>query len=303
MTNVEFDTEIDGLEVLEEDECRQMLALERVGRVAVSIGALPAVFPVNYTVAGDEIFFFTGEGTKLRAATRNAVVAFEVDHIDQWNKVGWSVMVLGTAREVMEPVVVAGARASGLHPWADGERSHLVSLSVELLSGRRVLPSGHGAEAPSPAPPPLVLGPHTPVSALAHRPVRVAPGATLQDAADVMRQANVSSVLVDPDTAIVTERDLARALQAGLGPEADVSGSVSATWWGSTRRPRSSTRPGRCSITRSVISSCAAIAAGSSAWCRFATSSRSFSTPWTPPCGPSCAATCRPARIGCDLID
>jgi CBS domain-containing protein len=38
-----------------------------------------------------------------------------------------------------------------------------------------------------------------------------------------MRDANVSIVLVEPDTAIVTERDLTRALSSGLGPGADVS--------------------------------------------------------------------------------
>jgi CBS domain-containing protein len=38
-----------------------------------------------------------------------------------------------------------------------------------------------------------------------------------------MREANVSSALVGDGKAIVTERDLARTLAAGLGPEAAVS--------------------------------------------------------------------------------
>ena len=42
---------------------------------------------------------------------------------------------------------------------------------------------------------------------------------TLQVAADTMREENVSLVLVGRDEAILTERDLRRALNAGLGPQ------------------------------------------------------------------------------------
>jgi uncharacterized protein len=60
--------DLDGLDLLSEQECRWLLGQAHVGRVAVGAGALPAVFPVNYALVGDEILFFTGEGTKLRAA-------------------------------------------------------------------------------------------------------------------------------------------------------------------------------------------------------------------------------------------
>src|ERR1019366_1238930 len=54
--------------------------------------------------------------------------------------------------------------------------------------------------------------------------VRIASHSTLQDAAHATRAANVSSVLIDPDTSMVTERDLTRALNAGIGPQASVAG-------------------------------------------------------------------------------
>ena len=50
-------------------------------------------------------------------------------------------------------------------------------------------------------------------------PVRVDEGATLAEAATVMRHANVSSVLVGTRGAIATERDLTRALAAGLSSD------------------------------------------------------------------------------------
>jgi uncharacterized protein len=206
--------ELDGLEVLSERQCRWLLGQERVGRVAVSDGALATVFPVNYSVVSDEILFFTGEGTKLRAATLNARITFQVDHIDPFAQAGWSVLVVGLAREVTEPVVVAGARASGLRPWAKGDRARLVALTTELVSGRRI---GDKVDLREPGPIAglAMIGPQSPVSALARPPVRVGAGWSLQAAAHAMREANVSSVLVDPDTAIVTERDLTQALSAG----------------------------------------------------------------------------------------
>ena len=56
------------------------------------MAALPAIFPVNYALLDGEIVFMTGEGTKLRAALERAVVAFQVDHIDEADAAGWSVM-------------------------------------------------------------------------------------------------------------------------------------------------------------------------------------------------------------------
>jgi len=68
------------------------------------------------------------------------------------------------------------------------------------------------------------VGPHSPVSLLIRRtPLRVPAGCSVGVAARAMREANVSSALVGEGEAIVTERDLARTLAAGLGPEAAVS--------------------------------------------------------------------------------
>ena len=71
-----------GLELLTPDQCQDLLARSGVGRVGVTVAALPAIFPVNYALLGDDIVFLTGEGTKLRAAADRAVVAFQVDGFD-----------------------------------------------------------------------------------------------------------------------------------------------------------------------------------------------------------------------------
>ena len=128
-----------GLEILTPAQCAALLEGNTVGRVAVTVGALPAIFPVNYAVLHDQIVFLTGEGTKLRAAADRAVVAFQIDHFDQTTGSGWSVMAVGLAEEITDPDELAAARQLNLRPFASGDRSHYVKISPEFVSGRRIL--------------------------------------------------------------------------------------------------------------------------------------------------------------------
>lgn len=65
---------------------------------------------------------------------------------------------------------------------------------------------------------------HSPLSLMVSgEAVTVAGSDSLGRAGRVMRQHNVSALLVDGGRAIVSERDLARALTTGLGPEDPVS--------------------------------------------------------------------------------
>ncbi|HZU73502.1 MAG TPA: pyridoxamine 5'-phosphate oxidase family protein [Acidimicrobiales bacterium] len=129
----------EGLELLEESECRELLARGSIGRVGVSIGALPAIFPVNYVVADDAVVFRTGQGTKLEAATDHAVVAFEVDDFDRLHHCGWSVLVMGTANLVTNPAEEAVLRRLPLRPWAGGRRWAFVRVPIVFISGRRIV--------------------------------------------------------------------------------------------------------------------------------------------------------------------
>lgn len=129
----------DGFEVLDDEECMRLLATATLGRIALTSGALPTVLPVSFAVDGDRIVIRTGRGSKLDGATRNAVVAFEVDDFEPTWGSGWSVVVTGVAREVTHPDEVA--RLSSLlgrrWPALGGER--LVTIPVGLISGRRLL--------------------------------------------------------------------------------------------------------------------------------------------------------------------
>jgi uncharacterized protein len=129
-----------GLEVLSRDECLRLLGTATLGRVGVTTGALPSVLPVNFRVDRDRILFRTGVGTKLDAATDNAVVAFEVDEIDSGARSGWSVVVTGVARELTDPDELAEAQRLALVRWAPGDDHRIVAISTDLVSGRRIVP-------------------------------------------------------------------------------------------------------------------------------------------------------------------
>jgi uncharacterized protein len=128
----------EGLEVLSEHESLQLLENARIGRVAVCLGGIPAVMPVNYALVGGEVMFFTGAGIKLNAALRGQSVTFEVDDIDVDHQCGWSVLVIG---RLVDAGLRARARAEalGLYPWAPGARHHLLRIRREMVSGRRIL--------------------------------------------------------------------------------------------------------------------------------------------------------------------
>jgi nitroimidazol reductase NimA-like FMN-containing flavoprotein (pyridoxamine 5'-phosphate oxidase superfamily) len=128
-----------GLEILSAEECHELLREATIGRVAVTVAALPAIFPVNYALLDGRIVFRTGEGTKLRTAVERAVVAFQVDHIDESTASGWSVMVVGLAEDITEPEDLLAAQRLGLRPFAAGDRSHFVGIRPEFLSGRRIV--------------------------------------------------------------------------------------------------------------------------------------------------------------------
>ena len=136
-----------GLEVLSRAECVRLLAGAHIGRVGVSVGALPTVLPVNFAVVDEAIVLRTAPGSKLDAALNNAVVAFEVDSVDPMYHTGWSVLVQGVASEVVDPAERERLRTAPLRPWADHDRDRFVRIYIDLVSGRRLVqpPPAQGA--------------------------------------------------------------------------------------------------------------------------------------------------------------
>jgi nitroimidazol reductase NimA-like FMN-containing flavoprotein (pyridoxamine 5'-phosphate oxidase superfamily) len=129
----------EGLELLTDETCWSLLRRSELGRVGVNVAALPAIFPVNYAVIDGAILFRTAPGSKLRAASDGAVVAFEVDGYDRDDRSGWSVLVVGSSEVVHDLDVTGKVLAAGLEPWAGGRRTDIVRITPGFVSGRRIV--------------------------------------------------------------------------------------------------------------------------------------------------------------------
>jgi hypothetical protein len=134
------DLDRNGLIVLSRTECVRLLSQATFGRVAVSMGALPVILPVNYRLIDDRIVFRTSPGSKLDAATTGAVVSFEVDSVEPLSHAGWSVIVTGIAAEVTTPAALAAIAEHNVPCWAHGAGDRIVEVPLTLVSGRLLVP-------------------------------------------------------------------------------------------------------------------------------------------------------------------
>ncbi|QJY50946.1 pyridoxamine 5'-phosphate oxidase family protein [Pseudonocardia broussonetiae] len=128
-----------GYRTLDRHSCLRRLRGGIVGRVVFTDGALPAAQPVNYVLDGEEVLFRTASAGKVAAATRGAVVAFQVDDIDPAARTGWSVLGVGEAYEVVDPQRLAQVSGLGLDTWAPLASNHVVCVPLQVLTGRELV--------------------------------------------------------------------------------------------------------------------------------------------------------------------
>ena len=99
---------------LNNDQVKNLLASQVLGRLACTDGKQPYIVPVTYFYDGKSIYGQTNEGMKLNIMRENPNVCFEVDSMTDMNN--WkSALVFGTFEEL------------------DGEKSN---MARELLFGR-----------------------------------------------------------------------------------------------------------------------------------------------------------------------
>ena len=127
-----------GFEVLSREECFDLLRSVPVGRIGLSMSALPVVLPVNFAVDGDRLVMRTAAGSKLDAALAGAVVAFEADQYDAETGEAWSVLVRGSASVLAAPEDVRRLADFALTSWVAEQSDQWVTISTDLVSGRRI---------------------------------------------------------------------------------------------------------------------------------------------------------------------
>ena len=126
-----------GLETLPLEVCLRLLESVPVGRVSVHADGEVVTLPVNHVVDGQDVIFRTDRGSKLSAAERRDLVAFEADDYDPRTRTGWSVLVKGHAEVVREDSEIQRLSRLGLHPWVTAtDRPFWIRIRPTSVTGR-----------------------------------------------------------------------------------------------------------------------------------------------------------------------
>ena len=125
------------VEELAERECLELLGTKQVGRVAHNDPEGPVVVPVNYVVQDGMVLFRIAPYSSLADRLRDGPASFQVDHVDEDARTGWSVLVRGHATRANSwALPEADSRPT---PWAEGGRNLHVRLSPHHISGVRLI--------------------------------------------------------------------------------------------------------------------------------------------------------------------
>jgi hypothetical protein len=127
----------DGVNVLSEDECWQLVNDAQVGRLAFAVAGEQEIFPVNFVVDGRALLFRTAEGTKLAGLTVSSHVAFEVDSYEPDTGEAWSVVFKGQAERLDHFPDIYAAEGVPIFPWQASPKQWIVRIVPAKVTGRR----------------------------------------------------------------------------------------------------------------------------------------------------------------------
>jgi hypothetical protein len=130
------------LRQLSKTRALELLGSVSLGRLVFTHRALPAIRPVNHLVECESIIVRATAGAAITSAASHngAVVAYEADSIDPDTHVGWSVIVVGTARLLTDDLAAARYRTL-LHPWISGATDDVITISTDIVTGYELVPA------------------------------------------------------------------------------------------------------------------------------------------------------------------
>ena len=82
-------------EQIPSQRCWELLVTASVGRLALSVQALPVILPVQYYVRGHRLAVCLGHHSIPARSLNEAIIAFGADAIDPATRSGWSVQIQG----------------------------------------------------------------------------------------------------------------------------------------------------------------------------------------------------------------
>jgi len=130
---------------LDRSACLGLLGTRSWGRLVYTRRALPEVLPASYHLEGERVLIRLAH-SEAATASRDAVVAFEVDDFDAAFRSGWTVTIVGLAREVTPSGEREWLAGQDIPPWAGVSEDHVLAMTAGRMSGHRLTP-----DEPSPA--------------------------------------------------------------------------------------------------------------------------------------------------------
>ncbi|WP_199279000.1 pyridoxamine 5'-phosphate oxidase family protein [Arthrobacter sp. CAN_A2] len=124
-------------EALTSGESWALATTQSTGRLGFFRDGLLDIFPVNYFVMAEHLYFRTSaDGTIATSYLDHA--AFQIDDVDQAARTGWTILFNGPATRVEDPSLLTTLWGKTIDaPWASGQRDLFFDLAPSLVRGRR----------------------------------------------------------------------------------------------------------------------------------------------------------------------
>ena len=128
----------DDVKPLAEIECQDLLASVNVGRLSLTIGALPVIMPVTYWYFGANVILNMRDGPARRAAIEH-VVGFEIDATNL-EHVLWTVLIIGRAVEIIDPAERTELQNLGFAAPVGTTKPQYLKVGTDIVTGYRTGP-------------------------------------------------------------------------------------------------------------------------------------------------------------------
>ncbi|MEO5535097.1 MAG: pyridoxamine 5'-phosphate oxidase family protein [Pseudolysinimonas sp.] len=124
-----------GGDALDDTEIWRLLSRQEVGRLAMRRDTGVDIFPVNYLVGRNALYFRSGPGAKLELLTAHPEVAFETD--GGRGATRWSVVIRGRVQRLDSDVEIESSGVTRIATWDPSEKLNYLRLDPDTISGRR----------------------------------------------------------------------------------------------------------------------------------------------------------------------
>ncbi|MET0844309.1 MAG: pyridoxamine 5'-phosphate oxidase family protein [Mycetocola sp.] len=122
-------------EVLGQAECWRLLAANSVARLAVSDDLGADIFPINYLIKSEVLFFRSAPGKKIVSLTARPRVAVEIDGTEGGKR--FSVVIRGDARRLNDDVQIHESAVDTLPTMTGSEKWNYFQVKPRTVTGIR----------------------------------------------------------------------------------------------------------------------------------------------------------------------